>query len=59
MREGHGTGKGKQLVTSRTLPTSSPRSWPVTKAGENSLQCLIIFKIACSMKLVSKRKRKS
>lgn len=43
----HHTGKGKQLVTSRTLPTSNPRSCPVTKAGENSLQCLIIFKITC------------
>lgn len=44
------TGKGKQLVTSRTLPTSNPRSCPVTKAGENSLQCLIIFKITCFSK---------
>lgn len=41
------TGKGKQLVTSRTLPTSKPSSCPVTRAGENSLQCLIIFKITC------------
>lgn len=33
-RKPYNTGKGKQLVTSRTLPTSSPRSCPVTKVGE-------------------------
>jgi len=42
------TGKGKQLVTSRTLPTSNPRSCPVTKEGEWSLQCLIILRITYS-----------
>ena len=42
------TGKGKQFVTSSTLPISRPRSWPVTSAGMKSLQCFIIFNTTCS-----------
>jgi len=29
------------------LPISSPKSWPVTRAGMHSLQCLMIFNATC------------